>query len=214
LAHPRVVHGAFKFVLATTGTLLNLLGLRSTMTYTSFGCTMSAINPSTQAFDLAFFSWGLEDDSCVASGPEMFAFWLAGTALIALSTLLGSFHGRRFILFVTNSISGSIGITYKMHDETLVVKAWHTPIPGREGIVICLLSHCQRLMTGPNHSPSPGLRGEPGTMNGRARFLTWLADTSARLNALTDPEMQRVSGSPIAPPCPLSFVGAYSFVLL
>ena len=166
LAHPRVVHGAFKFVLATTGTLLNLLGLRSTMTYTSFGCNMSAVNPSTQGFDLAHFSWGVEDPSCVESGPEMFAFWLSGTFLIVISTVLTSFHGRRFVLFVTNSLSSSIGVTYRMHDQTLVVKPWHTP--------------------------TPGVRGEPGDMNTRAKFLTWLADMSARFSALTDPEMQKV----------------------
>ena len=163
--HPRVVHGIFKFILATIGMLLNLLGLRSTMTYTSFGCQVTALNPNTQAFDLAHFSWG-ENESCPESGPEMFVFWLSGSLLIALSVLLGSFHGRRFVLLVTNSLSKSIGIVYKMHEQTMVIKAWHTP--------------------------TPGLRGEPGRMNTMAAFLTFLADGSARFNALTDPEIQKV----------------------
>ena len=136
--HPRVVHGILKFILATIGMLLNLLGLRSTMTYTSLGCDMTAKNPSTLGFDLAHFSWG-EEESCTETGPEMLAFWLAGVFLTALSFLLGSFPGRRFVLLVTNSLSKSIGIVYKMHEQTMVIKAWHTP--------------------------TPGLRGEPGRMN-------------------------------------------------
>jgi hypothetical protein len=52
-----------------------------------------------------------------------------------------------------------------MHDETLVVKPWHVP--------------------------TPGVRGEPGTMSTMGKFLTGIADVQAKFLALTDPVMQK-----------------------
>jgi len=162
--HPKVIHGILKFILATVGTLLNLLGLKSTMGYTSFGCEMTGGNLFLPEQDRRKFSWG-KDESCAVSGPEMFIFWIAGTFLIVLSGLLGSKPGRGFILTLTNTLSKRIGVEYKMHAETLVIKAWHVV--------------------------TPGIRGEPGEMGGMAKFLTFMADLSAKFNALTDPEIQK-----------------------
>ena len=164
-AHPRVVHGILKFFLATIGALLNLLGLRSTMTYTSFACEMKFVRSPFYCVHPCgpSFSWG-EDETCAQAGPEMFVFWLVGTFLIILSGMLSSKHGRKFVLALTNSISKSIGVEYRMHDETLVIKAWHTP--------------------------TPGVRGQPGEMGSVGKMLTFVSDMSARFSALTDPQYQ------------------------
>ena len=169
LVTPRVTHGTIKFLLATTGSLLSFLGLRSTITFSSYGCEMTCKDPATGVFDLAKFNaehctWGA-DEMCEQSGPEMFIFWILGVLLIVLaSTVLGSKYGRKFVIALTNSISKSVGIEYKMHEDTLVVKAWHTP--------------------------TPGLRGEPGVLSGTGKFLTSLANVRAQFLALTDPAMQ------------------------
>ena len=168
LVTPRVTHGTIKFLLATTGSLLSFLGLRATITFSSYGCEMTCKDPATGVFDLTKFkaehcTWG-EDDMCPESGPEMFIFWILGVLLIVLaSTVLGSKYGRKFVIGITNSISKSIGIVYKMHEDTLVVKAWHTP--------------------------TPGVRGEPGEMSGTGKFLTSLSNLRAQFLALTDPGM-------------------------
>ena len=171
LVTPRVTHGTIKFLLATTGSLLSFLGLRSTITFSSYGCEMTCKDPTTGVFDLLKFNaehctWGEDKENCPQSGPEMFIFWIVGVLLIVLaSTVLGSKYGRKFVIAITNSISKSVGIEYKMHQDTLVVKAWHTP--------------------------TPGVRGEPGEMSSTGKLLTSLANLRAQFLALTDPEMQK-----------------------
>jgi hypothetical protein len=171
LVTPRVTHGTIKFLLATTGSLLSFLGLRSTITFSSYGCEMTCKDPTTGVFDLLKFNaehctWGEDKENCPQSGPEMFIFWILGVLLIVLaSTVLGSKYGRKFVIAITNSISKSVGIEYKMHQDTLVVKAWHTP--------------------------TPGVRGVPGDMSGVGKLLTSLANLRAQFLALTDPEMQK-----------------------
>jgi hypothetical protein len=162
------IHERVVFVQAVTGTLLTILGLRATMTFSAFGCKLDCRPPSGK-YDLfkhfvKHCTWG-EEEICVSSAPEMVVFWILGFLLNGLAILLQSKPGRKFVIAITNSLSKSIGVEYKMHDETLVVKPWHTP--------------------------TPGLRGEPGEMSSMAKFFTTLADTWARFNALTDPKMQK-----------------------
>ena len=68
------------------------------------------------------------------------------------------------VLFLTNSISKSIGVTYAMHPNTMAVKISYKPIPG--------------------------IRDEPGKLSGLAKTLTTIADLFAKFEALTDPQMQ------------------------
>ena len=166
--NPQVIHDGIKFALGVIGALLCILGLRSTMTYTTFDCKMTltgAANEtvSTDANSTSSF-WG-DAPQCKEEGPLVFIFWLLGSFLTLLATtILSSKPGRKFVLAVTNSISKSIGISYTMHLETLVEKV--------------------------SYKPTPGIRGEPGELAGMAKTLTTLADLWARLCALFDPQMQ------------------------
>eukprot|EP00277_Geminigera_cryophila_P033060 CAMPEP_0173119776 /NCGR_PEP_ID=MMETSP1102-20130122/52014_1 /TAXON_ID=49646 /ORGANISM="Geminigera sp., Strain Caron Lab Isolate" /LENGTH=198 /DNA_ID=CAMNT_0014025501 /DNA_START=149 /DNA_END=742 /DNA_ORIENTATION=- len=135
------------------------------MTFTGFGCNLACKWNKGPAAGYASCSWG-EDEMCPAAGPEMFVFWSLGAFLTILATTaLPSKFGRKFVLAVTNLMAKSIGIEYKMHDETLVVKPWHVP--------------------------TPGVRGEPGTMSTMGKILTGIADVQAKFLALTDPVMQK-----------------------
>ena len=166
--NPPTVHAMIKFLLAIAGALCTLLGLKATMTFSSFGCALDCTNPATGKYDVRqgfkYCTWG-EDPVCEPTAPEMIVLWVMGVLLTALTSLIGSKMGRSFIVALTNSISKSIGIEYKMHPETLVIKPWH--------------------------KPTPGLRGEPGKMNYMGRTLTQIADLSAKFSALTDPDMQK-----------------------
>ena len=138
------------------------------MTFSAFGCKLDCRPPSGK-YDLfkhfvKHCTWG-EEEICASSAPEMIVFWILGFLLNGLAILMGRKPGRKIVIAVTNCLSKSIGVEYKMHDETLVVKPWHTP--------------------------TPGLRGEQGKMGAIAKFFTTLADTWARFNALTDPKMQK-----------------------
>ena len=170
LVNPRFMHGLIKFILATTGTLLSVLGLKSTITFSSYGCEMTCKDPATGVFDLLKFNaehctWG-QDDMCPQAGPEALIFWIVGVVLVVLATtVLGSKYGRKFVLFLTNALSKSVGIEYKMHEETLVVKAWHTI--------------------------TPGIRGESGQMSSMGKILTSLANMQAQFAAFMDPDMQK-----------------------
>jgi len=56
------------------GTLIIILGLRATMTFTSFGCKMTCEDPATGKFSWKIdkhFSWGA-DKECPKAGPEQF----------------------------------------------------------------------------------------------------------------------------------------------
>ena len=166
--NPPVVHGMFKTVLAVVGTLLTILGLKATMTFSAFGCKLDC-RPPAGKYDLfkhglKHCTWG-EDEMCAPTAPEMIVFWVLGFLLNGLAILLGTKLGRKFVIAATNALSKCIGIEYEMHDETLVVKPWHTP--------------------------TPGLRGQPGEMSSMAKFFTFLANVWARFNALTDAEMQK-----------------------
>jgi len=109
------------------GTLVIILGLRATMTFTSFGCKMTCEDPATGKFSWKIdkhFSW-VADKECPKAGPEQFGtntvFWAIGAILVYLSSAgVGSKYGCKFVLAVTNFFSKSIGIEYKMHGETLV----------------------------------------------------------------------------------------------
>jgi len=113
------------------------------------------------------FVWYDEYDCIVLMTHQTYTvFWAIGAILVYLSSAgVGSKYGRKFVLAVTNFFSKSIGVEYKMHAETLVIRTWHVP--------------------------TPGLRGEPGSMSMMGKFFNSLADASAKISAATDPEMQK-----------------------
>ena len=138
------------------------------MTFHSYDCKLDCRPPSGK-YDLfkhfvKHCTWG-KDEICAATAPRAVLFWILGFLLNGLALLLGYKPGRKLVLAVTNRLSRSIGVEYRMHEYTLVVKPWHVP--------------------------TPGLRGEPGEMSSMGKFFTTLADFTARFEALFDPTMQK-----------------------
>ena len=174
IVNPPNMHAILKFVLASIGVLCTILGLRSTMLWTSFDCTISS-----------------KDPVCSRVVGNVFTLWILGSLLTLLATGLGSYHGRRLVLAVTNRLSVSVGIEYKMHPKTQVITEWHRQLNTSTSAAKTI----RRQSSGYRNTADPSSKDRyprnQGSMGRLGRFLTSLADVCAKFSALTDPAMQQ-----------------------